>query len=202
MGRKAKEKEIDVHSAKRRAWAKEAFPFFQKMGIKGFKMDKLAEMLGKSKTTIYKHFVSREDLVGLVIEMKLEELAKFEKFLTNKDLDYIDRYENAINLLASVLQGITNKFLLEVSEVYPIMWDDIQKFRQRASLQLDHYYRKGTELGHFRDINPGVLILTDRLFFEAVLSQEFLVQKEITMGQAFKDYFKLKCFGMVSSTRP
>lgn len=197
MGRKAKDKNIDLNSRKRRQWARDSFPYFQKMGIKKFKMDKLAEMLGKSKTTIYKYFVSREDLVGLIIEMKLEELGKFEEYLVDERIGFIDRYELAIKTIGSVLQEISNRFLLEVSEVYPMMWDEIQSFRQKASSKLDSYYREGIELGHFKKINPGVLILTDRLFFEAVLSQEFLVQKELSMERAFRDYFTLKCFGMV-----
>ena len=200
MGRKALNKDIDPKSQKRAVMAEAAMPYFMSFGIKNFSMDSLAQSLNKSKTTVYKYFLSREDLVEFIIRKKIMKLQNFESILHNSELEYIDRYEQSINYIGSVLKSISNKFLLEVSETYPELWQEVQLFRKKASFLLDEYYQVGIKKGYFKKINPHILILTDQLFFESILSPKFLKRADITIEKALQEYFKLKCHGMLAST--
>jgi AcrR family transcriptional regulator len=198
MGRKSLEKDIDLKSKKRLQLALQAFPYFQEMGLKSFKMDMLASMLGKSKTTIYKYFVGREDLIELIIDYKLTELEKFEDHLFNEELNYIERNQRSVQHIVDVLHGISNKFLFDISDIYPELWQRIQEFRIYASSRLEEYYIEGVNRGIFKGIHPQVLILNDNLFFEAILSKQFLTDKSgLTVEDALNDYFKLKFHGLL-----
>lgn len=198
MGRKSLEgKDIDITSKKRLDLGIKSFPYFQKMGVKAFKMDDLAKLLNKSKTTIYKYFVGREDLVEFIISWKLKELTGYKEYLFNEELDYIERYKQAIDHIGRVLAGISNKFLLEVSEVYPELWGEVNNFRLEAGQNMGLYYQEGTKLGVFKNINPRILLMTDQQFFESLMSEAFLTQGQMTVQQALNDYFQLKCYGMV-----
>lgn len=198
MGRKSLEKEIDLKSKKRLQLAMEAFPFFQEMGLKSFKMDMLATLLGKSKTTIYKYFVGREDLIELIINYKLSELEKFEEYLFNEELNYVERNQRSVQHIVEVLHGISNKFLFDISEIYPELWEKVQSFRIYASGKLEVYYTEGVQRGIFKGIHPQVLILNDNLFFEAILSKQFLSSDTgLTIEDALNDYFKLKFHGLL-----
>lgn len=198
MGRKSLEKDIDLKSKKRLQLALQAFPYFQEMGLKSFKMDMLASMLGKSKTTIYKYFVGREDLIELIIDYKLTELEKFEDHLFNEELNYIERNQRSVQHIVDVLHGISNKFLFDISDIYPELWQRVQDFRIYASSRLEEYYIEGVNRGIFKGIHPQVLILNDNLFFEAILSKQFLTDENgLTVEDALNDYFKLKFHGLL-----
>lgn len=199
MGRKSLDKEINRDSKKRIDLALKSFPLFQEMGVKEFKMDQLATLLNKSKTTIYKYFVGREDLVGFLVEYKLKKLEGYKDYLLNEDLDYLLRYQKSVEYIGEELSGLSNKFLFEVSETYPTIWKEIQRFQMEASKILEKYYLEGIEKDVFKNINPRVLITMDKLFFEAILSKDFLVRGDITVKSALTDYFKLKCYGMLSN---
>lgn len=196
MGRKANLKKINSNSNKRAQLAKSAFPYFQKEGVKNFKMDELAKLLGKSKTTIYKHFIGREDLVDFIINKKLIELSSYENYLFDDSIDYLHRYELCIQHIGKVLAGISNKFLLEVSEIYPELWDKVRLFKQNALENLSRYYLEGQKLGIIKNIDPFVLLATDKLFLESLLSSTFLEQSSLSLDCVLGDYFRLKCYGM------
>ena len=59
----------------------------------GFRMDDLAKPLNISKRTLYENFSSKEDLVRILISMKLEDVDFYhEKLLVNEELTFKEKF--------------------------------------------------------------------------------------------------------------
>ena len=94
---------------------------YMKFGIKSVTMDDLSRELGVSKKTIYKYFADKNDLVKLIIEMKVQ----MDQAVC---INCSNQSENAIEDLINV-----SKFVIEhVGNVNPTVFYDLQKHYKDA----------------------------------------------------------------------
>ncbi|MBT3586943.1 MAG: TetR/AcrR family transcriptional regulator [Halobacteriovoraceae bacterium] len=197
MGRQAQPKNIDLLHAKRVLWCQQLFPHFQKYGLKAFGMDQVALALGKSKTTVYKYFKSREDILEQMIGQKLGEASSFQAELSNKDLSFEKRYSNAVSIFSQNIKGISNLFLKDLKKFHPVLWEQVFNFQFLALGFLEEFYREGLAAGSFEGELKSFLI-SDQIIFSALLNPDFLIDQKTTLQEALQDYLLLKCFGMLA----
>ncbi|MEM0997808.1 MAG: TetR/AcrR family transcriptional regulator [Bacteroidota bacterium] len=197
MGRKAIDKARTVNPGKQRQMAEKLLPLIEGRKLEGLTMDDLAEMLGRSKATIYKYFRSREELFDLALTLKLERIQDFLPLLQNADLPYLDRYFQALELLSRHLSTISNDFLADLQRLFPRLWEKIEMLQALAGRILHGYYQEGVERGILEPIHPAVLVLSDRFLFQALSDPQFLADHQLTIQEAFAAYFKMKFFGIV-----
>lgn len=175
--------------------------FLMVRGLKDVSMDDVAAYLNKSKATIYKYFRSREEIVRMGLEYKLERLKDFVPVLMNrgeKKLDYLDRYFKAIQLFSEEVSDISNLFLSDLKEVFPDLWGQVKGFQDFASIVLNKFYQEGMEAGILKQMNPAILVMSDRFLFDALSEPSFLTQHNVTIGEVFQEYFEMKFFGIVA----
>ena len=197
MGRNAIDKIRIKDPKKREKWINELSPAFFEIGIKKLNTDKAAELLGKSKATLYKHFDSHREIVQLVLQQKLVTLQDFQPILVNESKSYPDRYVEAVDFIAQNLGDVNNIFLSDLKAIYPDLWDLIQAFKSFALNSLRNFYRSGSKAGVFQDLNPDLLVLSDELFFDVLTDAEYLSGKGLTLQVAFRDYFKMRFHGIL-----
>lgn len=196
MGRKSLPGERTVNPARKRELAEGAWPFFMQNGLKDATMDNVAHFLGKSKATIYKYFPSREDLVKEGLFSRLEGVQKFIPTLQNENADYIDRYFRAMEQFLAEVGDITNLFLTDLKTVMPELWQQVETFRQMAQMVMHQFYVEGIRKGKLKPLHPAILAQMDQFLFDALTDGDFLAQHNLTMHQAFTQYFEMKFFGI------
>jgi len=197
MGRKAVDKTRKVNPKRRREWIEELYPYFRDNGLKDLRMDKVAQLLGKSKSTVYEYFKSKEEIVAETISYKMELISGFEEILMNKEEGLKDRYIQLMEYLIPVLTEISSTLLDDIKTLYPSLWETIGSFFDHASSVLEKYYDEGISKGKFRNIHPVILAHGDRFFFNELVDPQFLKSKGITADEAFKSYFELKFRGLL-----
>lgn len=197
MGRKALDKQRIDNPAKKQEWAAQLMPFFQQKGLKGITMDDIAAALGKSKATVYKYFESREEIIATLISYKLEEIQKFEVYLNNKELPYLERYKQAVQYLSEHIGDISNLFLADLKHEQPDLWHVIEAFRQYTIVVLKAYYEEGIENGTFNDIHPTIMVMGDQFFVNLLSDPDFLIEQKLTIKEAFDEYFRMKFYGIM-----
>ncbi|MGK0391448.1 MAG: AcrR family transcriptional regulator [Maribacter sp.] len=197
MGRKSSNRVRKDNPAKRREWIIELYPHFRDNGLKDLKMDRVAILLGKSKSTVYEYFISKEEIVAETISYKLEALLGFEEILMDKDLGLRERYLQLMAYMIPILTDISNLLLFDVQSLYPSLWLQVDAFYDHASYVLEQYYREGIEKGVFRNIHPAILAHSDRFFFKELVDPKFLAEKGISANEAFEGYFDLKFRGLM-----
>lgn len=197
MGRKTTNKVRKNNPKKRREWIIELYPHFNESGLKDLKMDKVAKLLGKSKSTVYEYFNSKEEIVAETISYKMEALQGYEAILMNKEESLKNRYIQLMEYMIPVLTDISSILLDDIKSLYPELWESVDAFFNHASAVLESYYKEGIDKRAFRNIHPAILAHGDRFFFNELINPQFLKSKNITADEAFKGYFELKFRGLL-----
>jgi AcrR family transcriptional regulator len=197
MGRNPVEKKRIKDPKKRKNWINELSPIFFDQGIKKVNADRVAELLNKSKATVYKHFDSHQEIVLLVLQKKLLMLQDFQPILANQSKSYPDRYVEAVDFISTHLGEVSNIFLSDLKAIYPDLWDLIQAFKTFALGSLKVFYQEGVKEGVFENLNLDLLVLSDELFFEVLTDADYLSEKGLTLQAAFSDYFKMRFHGIL-----
>ena len=202
MGRKSLNKIRSSDLEKRKKWINNAMPYFQEYGIREINMDKMAEYLGISRGTIYNHFSSKDEIVEFAVRLKIDSIKDFHKILFDYQLGFVERYYKSIQYYTQQLYDISLLIIDDLKELYPELWGLISNFQDAAMKGLIRYYEEGMASGNFIKVNPILLAREDRLFFELLFNQSFLIENNLTLRKAFNDHFKVKFNGLIESKIP
>jgi AcrR family transcriptional regulator len=197
MGRKHISKVRSKNYDKRNFYLQQLLEIFKKYGINGMSVDQIAQNLSISKSTLYEYFKSKDEMVNILLDDILFKIRDAEKILNDKKLKYIDRYYHSIDLISEHLSEISNKLLDDIKNSYPKHWKNIENLIDYLSEILTTYYDEGKKLGYFKNIDTKVLVLTDKLFFNAISDTEYLEKNNIALKTLFDEYFKMKSFGFI-----
>lgn len=199
MGRKAVEKERKELDEKQKKWLTKVLPYFYENGVRKVTMDEIADHLGVSKATIYNYFQSKEELIEAAVWMKLTDLAIMKDYLFNDELDFIERYYEGVKHFTNNLGGLTTEYLNELKVFFPSCWEPIQLFQSASVENLMEYYKMGIDRGVFTKFNIALLAQQDRVFFDLATDASFLAKHNLTMKDAFEEYFQTKFNGILVS---
>ncbi len=197
MGRKSSDKIRKDNPEKRDELLQRIIPFLLEKGLQGVTMDKMAEAMNISKATVYKYFQSREEILAATIAVKLDEIKHFDAYLNDKEVEYLDRYKNAVQYLSEHISDITNLFLADLKTFFPHLWQLIDAFKEYCMNSLKAYYNEGIRKGYFNKINPEIMVMTDQFFLDKLTDPDFLVAHKLTIKQAFDEYFRMKFYGIM-----
>lgn len=197
MGRPSLRKKRLKDPLKREAWIELLLPHFVEKGIREVPIDVVVDILGRSKATVYKHFESHHEIVSLVIAKKLENLQHFAPILREESKSYQDRYVLAVAYISKHLGDVSNRFLSDLKEIYPDLWELINGFKVVALSELRTFYINGVSDKVFEDLNPDLMVLSDELFFDALTNPEYLTSKGLNLQAAFESYFKMRFYGIL-----
>tara|TARA_Y100000385_G_C13048936_1_gene618809 strand:- start:37 stop:657 length:621 start_codon:yes stop_codon:yes gene_type:complete len=202
VGRRSLNKIRSSDLEKRKKWINNAMPYFQEYGIREINMEKMAEYLGISKGTIYNHFSSKDEIVEFAVRLKIDSIKDFHKILFNYQLGFVERYYKSIQYYTQQLYDISLLIIDDLKELYPEVWALVNNFQDAAMKGLIRYYEEGMASGNFIKVNPKLLAREDRLFFELLFNQSFLIKNNLTLRKAFNDHFKVKFNGLIESKIP
>lgn len=200
MGRHSVDKKRTQNPAKQRKFVERVLPLFMEKGIKDLTMDEVAEYLGKSKATIYKYFPGRKDMIQMGLELKLGEIRGFVPMLTNQEDEFLERYRKAIGHFSRAVSDISVIFLADLKAVFPDLWRQVEFFQEFASGIIREFYAEGVSKGLLKPIHPAILVMSDRFLFEVLSDPEFLRSNDLSIGEAFSQYFEMKFFGLLAGS--
>lgn len=199
MGRKPVDKERLDDPELKADWIQQLSSVYLRNGLTKFTMDDIAAKLGISKATLYKYFASREDILDEVVRMRIAEIEVFEEQLTDDKITFTERYFEVIKNASVMLAEMSNQFLLDTKQLYPDLWEKMRAFQDRALFVAEEFYKKGIVAGIMNDINPRLLALTDKMFIRYVSDEKFLEEYDISLKEAFDNYFLMKSRGIFKS---
>ncbi len=198
MGRKSIDKKRKNAPQKRREWAVQLYPYFRDHGLQDVKMDTMASLLGKSKSTVYEYFSSKEEIIEETLQYKLEMLLGFEEILSDTSISLTDRFIQFMEYMTPVLSDITNLLIDDLKTLFPKIWETVEQFYEYASQVLEKYYDEGMKKGVFKKRHPALLALSDKFFFTELMNPQFLKENNLTPTLAFQEYFEIKFYGLMA----
>lgn len=123
----------------------ESDKLFCQYGFKSVTMDDIARHLGMSKKTIYTHFSDKNEIVNIVIEIKLNS----QKCLISAN---VVAAENAVH---EVFFAVTNMKEL-LSNMNPTLFYDLQKYHPQAWLYFKDFREKQLYTTIFENLLRGI----------------------------------------------
>ncbi len=198
MGRKPINKSRVDDKEIKLEWLQKFLPLFNQIGFRKFTMEQIAEKLGTSKSTIYKFFKSKEQIVSELIMLKLEEIGNYEKYLFDKTQAYNFRFLEAMEIATKGLTNISATFMKDIQIAYPAKWTLILQFKQTALQRLSDFYKEGIETGYINSVfNPDVLVKFDDMILTAMTDPLYLEKEKLELSELFHQYFLLKSQGVL-----
>jgi AcrR family transcriptional regulator len=198
MGRKSVKKPRNQNEKRRKKYILQLMPILYEFGLNALSMDDICEKLKVSKATLYNYFATKEEMVAAILESVLEGIGSFEPIILDKNRTFLDRYFTSVQILTKHTAGISNVFLADLQSNFPALWQTVKNFRDYAASVLTRFYEEGKNVGILSGYSTNILILSDRLFFDALIEPKVLIDNNLTIESAFHEYFKLKCFGMIN----
>ncbi len=198
MGRKTVEKKRYVDPKVKEKYTIKLMVYFQNNGLENFSMSKLARELGISKTTLYNHFESKEEMIEAAIKHKLKIIGEYQSVLENITLPYAERYRKSMLFFCVQTFDISSLILNQLEVDYPKIWLRVQIFIRHVMLDLISYYEIGIEIGMFNNwANPLLLSMNDQQFFDFLANTNTLKDNNIEVLEAFNHHFKIKFSGLI-----
>lgn len=167
-------------------------------GIAGFTVDDIARELGISKKTIYKHALSKDELVAAFLKASLgdnlrrtgEEVARAKGFPAK--LDAALRSYHRFRIPTSTLEGIRS--------AYPDCWELIEEQRRGKLALVRGLVEEGMRSGELRpDIDLDVFALLLDRFSTALLEGDFLTERGLGVNEAFAAMVKILLNGLLAT---
>ncbi len=134
---------------------------FNRFGFHKVSVDEIVSQLGMSKKTFYKHFESKDMLVKTLVDMHILNINfQVNNLVQNKQLNFIQKIENYLNIITSFHAIISQNFLRDIIKYSP----DIMKQIEEAgrNLIVENFrilFTKGVEENAVRnDVDPDLFV--------------------------------------------
>jgi len=162
------------------------------LGFSRLSMEELAKVAGVSKRTIYRHFVSKEDLFEATIQKVTDEILA-------RNMRLSDTAKDINTMIAGILQNISYlinpQFLTDLSNHYPMLWQKIDQIRQKKIDRLIEHLLVSSKLRLRVDSR---IFKTSRLTaMSEILSPEFIVKSGMSFEQVALEFMDMFIFGAV-----
>jgi len=136
---------------------------FLKHGFYKISMDRLVQELRTSKSSLYNHFRSKDELVLTVIDELNAEINQMLGSVLNDDkLTFKGKLIAISEFTSQLLSQVSEEFLHDLELHTPEIWEHYQEARKQ---RIENYYRQlfdaGIQEGMVRnDLNPDLILIT------------------------------------------
>ncbi|MDI6699201.1 MAG: TetR/AcrR family transcriptional regulator [Candidatus Saccharicenans sp.] len=145
---------------------------FFKYGYSRLSMDELAEDLGISKATLYRHFPDKEALLRAVMAMTRDRvLGQLQAIVRDDRLPVKARLTAYLEFVSRFMSGLSRDFIRDLRQKLPELWKEMDAFRRQKVFPLvSEVIMEGVRKGEIKSDLDG------RLFLEIFwyLVQEFM----------------------------
>lgn len=198
LGRKAIQKTRKATTTKMNIWLEALLIELQSMSLANLTIDDLAQVSGKSKTTIYKYFESKEEVVLAACETRIKVVIGIVKNIeVDKTAPIEVRYTKLLEQFSSGVSDISITFLHDIKTYYPTSWSAINRFNDAFIKLLGTLYQEGIKGGVYHPISIELLGALDKFFVtQIVTDQSIFEDPNYTLSHLVRDYLHLRLRGL------
>jgi AcrR family transcriptional regulator len=174
---------------------------FQNYGYSKVTMEEIAQNLGISKKTLYKHFTNKEHVLReLVTSVKADLEEKFEKIFTDETSDFIQKLQYVLEVIGESIKRMQGHLTQDLINNHPDIWKSIQEFkRQKSHAQFTKLIDQGMKEGYIKaDIHSQIIVLIYSAAIHEIMVPEVLAQIPLASNQVYHEIIKTLFEGILS----
>ena len=196
MGRKSIDKNRKGPQTKTDRWLAGLIPQLREQNLATMTMNDLAKLLGKSKSTLYEYFESKEEILARAIALRIERIAAYRALL-DESRPEPEVYQAVLEFLCEQISDISIQLLEQVQVHFPDIWGHIDQFLQLIIDDLGALYERGIERGVFRPTSIRLLTRLDQFFVTQVITDStFKEEQGVSLDQLVRYYLELRFSGI------
>lgn len=169
-------------------------------GIK-FTMSNLAGRLSISKTSLYEHFSSKNELIYHVLAMAIADIQQqSEEIYANQSLTVTEKIHALLKVAPKVFGPLNNRHIYDdLCRYYPKEFQLVKEFRQQQIDGLSSLIIHGMETGLVRPVNIRVLRQIINSTTQDLFSYSFLSENNMTFTDALAAMSDILVLGLKGS---
>ena len=178
-----------------------AMQLFMKFGFKRMTMDDLSKQLSISKKTIYKFFISKEDILECVFDWKKNQIHnKVQAILDNSKLNYMDKLNSIFEFMTKQISDFNVDFMTEIQFHNPELWKKLQEFKKESVFNLfNKMVDEGKKQGFVRDdIDQMVFVNMYYYTILNLMTPEFLATVSYSNKEVYQMIIKVYFEGILT----
>lgn len=154
-------------------------------GVK-FTMSNLAKRLSLSKTSLYEHFSSKNELVHDILSMAIEDVKNQEQAIYNHtELSVPEKIQALLKITPKVFGSIHNHSLYDdLRHYYPDEWQMVSDSRDEQLNRLSSLVIQSIEKKSLRSVNVSVLRQIVTSAMNNLFNYQFLEESNMTHADA------------------
>ncbi len=160
---------------------------FFKEGFGRTSVDQLTADLGMSKKTFYKHFKSKEDLVGQIMQRTIGGVgARITLIVNDTRASFLEKLNLIMRELGTQLSQFGQAFQLDLQRFAPDIWHHIETFRREMLMaNITRLVRQGKNEGYIRpSINERIFILAYLAAVNSIVRPNVLAEESFSAVEA------------------
>ena len=169
-------------------------------GIK-FTMSALVKRLSISKSTLYAHFKSKEEVIGAIVDLALASLRQQRQDILNNNTLNVSEKLKAL-LIAHPPMDVSMRFMLDLKRQLPEEWNKIQQQRDEKWESIEALITQGVETGYFRAVDAVDLTIL-RIIYDAtvkeLMDQSFFVNNSLSFVDSMHRIADILCQGIMKT---
>ena len=202
MGRKSTNKIRQSNPQKMELWAKTLLPKLQTVPLASLTMDDLASMIGRSKSTIYQYFKTKEALIEYTIEVRLQAFYPILEIISQPPQNPKNELQEFLEKISFGVRDLSPTLFGELQQYYPEAWEKIKQFLHQLLATIKQYYTRGIEAQFFRKVTPELMLSIDEFFVFHYLTQKKINTKKVnSLESLINDYLILRFDGLLISSK-
>ncbi|MEO1053399.1 MAG: TetR/AcrR family transcriptional regulator [Bacteroidota bacterium] len=193
MGRKSIDKERKPITDKAKSWIRELLPLLQGQSLDKLTLNELCTLMGKSKSTIYTYFETKEEIYQTAVRLILEGL---EPILSSKveEGDNMEQvYRSMLLQISEGIEGLSINFLEQIQINFPDIWLIIESFTTDLLGKFERVYEIGMCSGEFKRFNISLLMAMDNHFVMSIMTNSTQFSDQgLSLNDLVSEYLELR----------
>jgi len=167
-------------------------------GIK-FTMADLATRLAVSKSTLYTHFTSKEEMIGTIMDVLMTNMKQQdEEIMNNKALNLQEKMKALLLTKPEALGVIGNRLIIDLKRHLPEEWKKIQKFQEYKWEFIEIVLNQGIIMGDFRSVDLTIAKVMFNATVNELMNQNFLLHSNLTLSDAIQKMVNILFWGIMA----
>ncbi|HAA10077.1 MAG TPA: hypothetical protein DCD98_09960 [Syntrophomonas sp.] len=154
-------------------------------GYRGWTMDELSSKAHISKRTLYRYYSSKEELITAVVDGFLADIgSKVEELMAAQVAPQQIVRTMLSELITRGRFAIATHSLEDLRQVYPHLWERIDRFRMEKIKTLVEYFIKNNEDSLAANLDPRIISAAVTASIQAVINPTFILDNNLTFEEA------------------
>ena len=172
---------------------------FFKEGFYKITMDEISKELGMSKSTLYKYFPSKIELLDVSIQLLIKGVNSKISAAIDKEINAVDKFIMVIRVLTATITKFSDKFMNDLQHHAPQIWVKVDETRKKLLFHnISKIILQGQKEELIKKYPPELIITLITGGIRGVVNPQFLIAARFSYNDAIHYAFKILLNGILT----